>query len=141
MAKVKSLVKSRLILEKNGKILLLLQRKSNGGAYTLVGGNLEPGETAKETLVRESWEEAGLKINKSDLVFVHALHKVKGGENRVILFFQALHWSGNIRAKETDKFKSLEWFPINKLPGRIKPSVKIVLNRHYAGASYTEIDK
>lgn len=141
MGKVSTSLKTRLILEQDGKILLLRQRKSKGGAYTLVGGKLEPGETAKETLVRESWEEAGLKLNKEDLVFVHALHKVKGGQNRVFLFFQAKKWSGRIRSREPEKFKSLEWFPIDKLPVNIKPSVKLVLDRHFSGTSYTEIDE
>ena len=57
MNSLKSSLKVRLILFNQGKILLLKQTKLNGGNYTLVGGNVELGETSKEALVRECKEE------------------------------------------------------------------------------------
>jgi ADP-ribose pyrophosphatase YjhB (NUDIX family) len=46
MNSLKSSLKVRLILFNQGKILLLKQTKLNGGNYTLVGGNVELGETS-----------------------------------------------------------------------------------------------
>ena len=48
----------RLILEDNGKLLFLRQTKRNGGRYTLIGGNVEETEFAREALAREASEEA-----------------------------------------------------------------------------------
>ena len=44
----------RLILEENGKLLFLRQTKRNGGRYTLIGGNVEEHEFAREALAREA---------------------------------------------------------------------------------------
>ena len=54
------------ILEQDGKLLFLKQTKHNGGAYTLIGGKADKGETGKEALIRESWEEAGLILRKEN---------------------------------------------------------------------------
>ena len=67
--------KVRLILYHKGKILLIKQTKPNGGNYTLVGGNIEHMEFAKETLIRESYEEAGIILKTKDLQLVHVLQK------------------------------------------------------------------
>ncbi|MFM8484808.1 MAG: NUDIX domain-containing protein, partial [Bacteroidota bacterium] len=48
----------RLILEDQGRLLFLRQSKRNGGRYTLIGGNVEETEFAREALAREAEEEA-----------------------------------------------------------------------------------
>ncbi len=58
MANRKVSLKARLILYHKGKILLLKQTKPNGGNYTLVGGTVENFEYARQSLIRESYEEA-----------------------------------------------------------------------------------
>ena len=82
MNSLKSSLKVRLILFNQGKILLLKQTKLNGGNYTLVGGNVELGETSKEALVRECKEEAGITILENDLRLVHVLQKTSINQAR-----------------------------------------------------------
>ena len=41
----------RLILEDQGKLLFLRQTKRNGGDFTLIGGNVEEREFAREAQV------------------------------------------------------------------------------------------
>lgn len=75
--------KVRLILYDRGNILLLKQRRGNGGNYTLVGGTVEFHEFARESLIRETIEEANIKIEPKDLTLVHVLHKrTKTGQRR-----------------------------------------------------------
>ena len=132
-------MKTRLILEKDQNILLLRQTKHNGGAYTLVGGKVEAGETAKQSLIRESWEESGIILQEEDLSLVHVLHKVKNGQNRLTLFFSAFYWRGEITARERHKFKKLEWCNKHRLPESTKPKIKLVLARIGHGHVYTEV--
>ncbi len=129
----------RLILEDSGKILMLKQTKYNGGAYTLVGGKIEPDETAKQALVRESWEEAGIILKESDLQLLHTLHYFKNKSGRLVLFFKAQRWSGKPVSKERHKFKELEWHHCKNLPKQVKPSIAIVLQRMSQGYTYTEL--
>ena len=55
-------------IEQDGKILLLYRNKKendlNEGKWIGVGGKFEPGETAEECLLREVYEETGLKLTK-----------------------------------------------------------------------------
>ena len=47
-----TVIKARVILYDQGRILLLKQTTPNGGNYTLVGGTVEAEEYAREALIR-----------------------------------------------------------------------------------------
>ena len=100
----------------------------NGGQYTLIGGNVDAEETAPQSLVRECFEEAGLIIKEEHLKLVHVRQKIKGKSHKVTLYFQGLKWEGNIGPKEKNKFKAVNWYPIDQLPSKIKPTTKQVLH-------------
>jgi ADP-ribose pyrophosphatase YjhB (NUDIX family) len=138
MAKFKVRLKVRLILYNSGNILLLKQTKPNGGNYTLVGGTIESGESAKGALIRESYEEAGIKLRESDLQLVHVLQKVNAKDQRLVLYFKAQQYEGKLRAKEKHKFKSVEWFSLYKLPDNLTDTVKHVLRQYRKGIQYSK---
>ncbi len=140
MAGLKIALKARLILYHKGKILLLKQTKPNGGNYTLVGGNVEKYEFAKQSLIRESYEEAGILLRAEDLQLVHVLHKVKNGQHRIVLYFKAYRWEGNLKARETHKFKEAEWFFLDGLPPNLTQTVRQVLEEYRNGMLYSEYD-
>ncbi len=140
MAKYDVSLKVRLLLYERGRILLIKQTKPNGGNYTLVGGTVEVHEHAKETLVRESFEEAGIRIREEDLTLVHVLHKHKAGKHRIVLYFKAYRWTGQVRARETKKFKGVEWFALDQLPDRLTETVRHVLIAYRKGLLFTEMD-
>ncbi len=126
-------------MENNNKILLLKQTKKNGGAYSLLGGRVERGEGAIQTVIRESWEESGVVLQANDLDLVHVLNRVKNNQCRVTFFFRANKWKGEIVAKERHKFKDLEWHTMKELPEQTKIAIQMVLERYKKGLSFTEI--
>ncbi|MCB0654396.1 MAG: NUDIX domain-containing protein [Saprospiraceae bacterium] len=134
-------LKARLILYHKGKILLLKQTKPNGGNYTLVGGNVESREYALEALIRESYEEAGIIIREKDLSLVHVMQKNKGKEQRVVLYFKAKKWEGEIESREPHKFADVKWFPLDELPRNITGTVKQALKAYRNGIMYSQMDK
>lgn len=138
MKDFKTRLKVRLILYNSGRILLLKQTKPNGGNYTLVGGNIENMEAAKETLIRESYEEAGIILKRKDLQLAHVLQKVKEGEQRIVLYFKAQKYNGKAEARETHKFKAVEWFSLNELPANLTETVRHVLEQYRKGNYYSE---
>lgn len=132
-------LKVRLILYNRGSILLLRQKKVQGGNFTLVGGTIENYEFAKEALIREAEEEAGLVVKKEDLQLAHVLHKkTKSKGQRMTLYFKASKWSGKLKTGEPAKFKGVSWFSLDALPVNLSDTVRHVLNKYRHGELYSE---
>lgn len=138
MAKFPVSLKSRLLLIDRGKILLLRQTKPNGGNFTLVGGTIESNEFAKKTLIRESYEEAGVILKKEDLQLVHVIHKKGKKSHRIVLYFKAHQWEGKAKSREQKKFKSADWHDVNKLPSNLTSTVRQVISAYQKGKLYSE---
>ena len=135
------LLKARLILEYHGMVLLMKQTSENGGKYTLVGGTIENDEYAKSALIRESKEEADIILKPDNLKLVHILHKKKGPNSRVVLYFKSKNWKGQPKSLERQKFKKVEWFPLDELPAKLSPTVAHVFKRYKSGDYYSELKK
>ena len=133
-------LKARLLLIREGRILLLKQTKPNGGKYTLIGGTVEEFELVKESLVREVKEEAGIDIKKSQLRLVHTLYKKKRLGGRIVLYFECQHFTGKPKNMEPKKFKSVSWHDLGELPSPMSPTVKHVLKKYNEDVPYSEID-
>ncbi|MCB0524690.1 MAG: NUDIX domain-containing protein [Saprospiraceae bacterium] len=133
----------RLILEDKGKLLFLRQTERNGGKYTLIGGNVEEMEFAREALIREANEEADIHVNAEDLSLVHVLHrhKLKKKHTLIVLYFKATIFYGEPESKERHKFHDVAWFPINALPEEVSKPTRHVLNCIGNGEIYSEFPK
>lgn len=115
--KAKAFVNALLVLIKEDHILLLL-RKNTGyadGFYGLVSGHVEENESAIQAMVREAYEEAGIRILPENLHLVHTMHSQSNRIN-ISLFFTCTKWEGDIVNNEPDKCETLAFFPINNLP-------------------------
>lgn len=141
MAKFPVSLKVRLLLIDRGKILLLKQTKPNGGNFTMVGGTIESEEFAKKTLIRESFEEAGIVLQPEDLQFIHVLHKRNKKSHRIVLYFKAHNWTGHLESREQKKFKSADWHNVNDLPHNLTGTVKQVIKSYRNGTLYSEFNK
>lgn len=144
MSSFKVSLKARLILEDRGRILLLKQTKPNGGNYSLIGGTIERREYAVESLIRESFEEAGITLTPPDLSLVHVLHKrykKRGRKHRIVLYFRAHHYEGEPESKERKKFENVEWHPYDSLPTNLTGTVRHVLDEYGRGKLYSEMQK
>jgi 8-oxo-dGTP diphosphatase len=131
-------LKTRLILYNKGGILLLRQRKAQGGKFTFVGGTIEEGEFAKQTLVREAFEEAGIIINPEDLRLAHILHKKYKNGMRIILYFKTARWEGKLRNREPHKFVEASFYPLDELPASLSSTARHVLRMYRKGEMYSE---
>ncbi|MBK7940147.1 MAG: NUDIX domain-containing protein [Lewinellaceae bacterium] len=130
----------RLILEENGKMLFLRQTKKNGGRYSLIGGNVEVHEFAREALAREASEEAGIHVEPGDLSLVHVLHrhKLKKDERLLVLYFKTARFHGEPESLEPKKFKDVAWLPVSNLPEDVSKPTMHVLRCVRDGVIYSE---
>ena len=131
---------SYLYLVKDNKILLL-KRVNTGyedGNYSFVAGHVEIGEPFSETIIREAFEESGIKIEAKNLRVVHVLHRKSIDSERVDVFFTTDKWEGEIENKEPNKCSELKWFDINNLPKNLVPYIKFVIEKIKQNVLYSE---
>ena len=64
------LAAARAIVVENGKILVMHRDKNGSQYFTLVGGGVDDGETAEQSVVREVMEETGLQVTSCRLVYI-----------------------------------------------------------------------
>jgi len=130
-----------LILVKDGQVLLL-KRANTGyqdGNYSLVAGHFEGAETAKQCIIREAEEEAGIKVAPADLEVVHVMHRYRSDREYIDIYLRTNTWSGNIINNEPNKCDDLKWFSLDGLPNNILPETKLTLENIKQKIFYGEI--
>ena len=75
----------RAIIRQEGKVAMVHNTKYD--YYKFPGGGMNPGETQKETLIRETLEEAGLAVLPSSVLEYGYVHRVQKG-TREDMFIQ-----------------------------------------------------
>lgn len=138
--KFKPYAAAYLILLK-GHEILLLKRFNTGyqdGNYSLVSGHFEGNETAKQCIIREAKEEAGIHINPEDLDVVQTMHRLGSDREYFCIYLLGQNWSGEIINTEPNKCDDLRWFKLDDLPINIAPEVKFALENFKKKLHYTE---
>lgn len=136
----KNIPASYLILFQNNKVLLL--KRFNTGyednKYSFIAGHVDEGETFTEAIIREAFEEAGIKIFEKDLKVMHVMHRKSVDSERVDIFFTVKKWMGNLENMETDKCSELDWFDMENLPENVIPYIRKVIENIKNKIFYSE---
>ena len=119
-----------LIVECQDKVLLLKRgpEANNPGLWNFPGGNIDPGESATVAVLREAYEEAGLKgIKEKHLKFITAL-TVK---NRALAYYR-VKLDDFPKVKLNEESSKYEWVDKKKLSKK---------NLHNATKMFVKIKK
>jgi len=105
-------------LVKDDKVLLAMKKRGFGkNRFNGVGGKQLEGETIRQTAIRETEEEIGVKILNPQKVGVLDFYfpqvPPKDNWNQQVIVYLVTDWSG--KPTESDEMKP-KWFNINKLP-------------------------
>jgi 8-oxo-dGTP pyrophosphatase MutT (NUDIX family) len=134
-----------LFLIQEGKVLL--QRRADtgyeDGNWGVPSGHLAGDESATMAAVREAREEIGLNVEAQCLKLVHVMHRRgtddDGKDNeRVDLFFELTHWSGEPINCEPDHCDALTWFSLTALPTNTILYIRAALDAYRIGEIYSE---
>lgn len=106
-----SLISVYVIIEENGKLLLVEEERKPG--WKLPGGVVEKGEFLLETLRREVKEEIGCEIEPTGIVSIQE-HIKKSGVYRLRFYFTA-KLIGSKKAKKEDEIKRVVWISRSKV--------------------------
>ena len=131
---------SYLVLIKKNKTLLA-KRCNTGyedGNYGLVAGHGEENETFTDSLIREVFEESGIKLHTKDVRVAHIMHRKAKLDERVDVFFVAQGWSGKLKIMEPDKCDHMDWFELDNLPKNTIHYIKTALEHIQNNIFYSE---
>ncbi len=145
MAKLNKNIKSRLIVINQTKTLLL-KKLGEPVLYSLVGGFVEEGETPREGLIREAFEEIGMKITVDELFL---LSKLKGKKNPELTKYYYLlsDCTKSFELKEVHKFDSIVWMNLEDALLNLKGTDKHIFKKHFQentnsmAVSFSKIEK
>ena len=80
----KRLLVAGAFLVKDNKVLLAFRQNTSGdnGSYGLIGGKVEMGEPIHAALIREIYEEVGLRVKPEHMQLMHVIsfHRENGDE-------------------------------------------------------------
>jgi 8-oxo-dGTP diphosphatase len=128
--------------------ILLLRRYQTGyedGNYSVPAGHLDGDEEVKSAMIREAYEECGIRIEPEDLNVVGVMHRKstdkrldqKVTDERIDFFLATTKWSGTIQNLEPDKCNELAWFHKANLPTNLIPYVKEAIESYQKGTTFT----
>jgi len=134
-----------LVLIKEEQILLMKRVNTSyqDGNYGLISGHFNGGETAKQCIIREAKEEAGITIFPENLEVVHVVHRYMSDREYFDTYLRVEKWSGEIKNMEQNKCEEFKWFKMDNLPENIIPELKLALeniknNVHYSEFAWSE---
>jgi 8-oxo-dGTP pyrophosphatase MutT (NUDIX family) len=117
--------KSRLLVLKYPFVLVFT--KKHTGRYSLIGGNIEKQETPPSALIRETKEEAGIKMSVDDFTFVKTTKTIKGDVTHERYYFLLNHTNWKFKLKEVEKFDTIEWVDFFDNKSKFKKSDRKVI--------------
>lgn len=104
---------------KDGK--MLLQKRRDDGKWSNHGGCVEPGEDTRETVIRELYEETGLRAKSLVLIGTYTgmdrFHTYPNGDMSWIIdtAYLCTDFEGKIKPQQSE-VAGLAWFPLDLLP-------------------------
>ncbi|MDQ1021340.1 8-oxo-dGTP pyrophosphatase MutT (NUDIX family) [Streptomyces afghaniensis] len=94
----------------------LLLGRHRHGTWELPGGTVEPGESLRETVVRELGEETGLDARPEDVRLLGTLLDDAGGVVRVTVAARVTAWRGEPSDQPGERVGRWRWFALDRLP-------------------------
>lgn len=100
------------VLVRDGKVLLCQRREDlawHPGVWDVMGGHLEPGESAAQALARECEEELGVAVEDA-----RALMSVSD-DDVVLHLFLVTRWVGEPRNAAVEEHTRIGWFSLPEI--------------------------
>ncbi|MFI9406913.1 NUDIX domain-containing protein [Nocardia sp. NPDC052316] len=122
-----------------GHEVLFGQRQHTGfedGAWHLLSGHLEAGESVIDAVIREAAEEIGVTIAPADVRFSHIMHNSSSG-GRMAFFFTVRSWQGEPVNLEPDKCSALKWFASDTLPDHMIGYCRTAMDHIASGTPFS----
>ena len=100
-----------MVTDGNGRVLVQDRADRNWPGMVFPGGHVEYGESFTESVIREVWEETGIRVENPKLCGIKQFY-TREDARYVVLFFKADRFSGEL--KSSAEGEAL-WIPHSEL--------------------------
>lgn len=120
-----------MVKDGKGRVLVQDRKKEDWPGITFPGGHVEPDESFTDAIIREVYEETGLKISSPQLCGIKDWIN-DDGSRYMVLFYQTDRFEGEIVSSEEGE---VFWVPIEELTKRnlsegFDQTLKVFLNEY-----------
>lgn len=131
-------VGTAVLLEKDGKILLLKRKGAHGeGSWCMPGGSIDVGESFRKAAEREVKEETGMDVKYEKIISVS--NDIMYGAHWITLGAKAIfNKKQQPKLMEPEKCSEIGWFSLNKLPNPMFHATQMVINNYKKGVIIDE---
>ena len=114
------IVVAAVALVRDGPVLTV--RKRGTERFMLVGGKLEPGESARDAALRETWEEVGLRIESATLL--GEFHSMAANEPDHTLHSTVFWVESDAEPVASAEIAEVRWTPVRDHPDDLAPMLE-----------------
>ncbi len=120
-----------LIGIKNNQILLgkRINTQHMNEHWSLPAGHVFEGESAKNAMIREAYEECGIHLQFDDLNTIGAFHQFSDPYDYANYIFTVDMSEFKVINMEPEKCERLDFFDIDKLPKPIAPYIQEIIKK------------
>lgn len=115
MACVRRMAVGGVLLNEEGKVLLVRNRGMHRAHWSLPKGSCEEGEPLVETLRREVKEETGLDVEMEELAFVTEWFMPSRQEWYLQFYFKARILGGELCCDGDEDVTQVKWVPVRDI--------------------------
>lgn len=116
----KHIVVAAVALVRDGHVLTV--RKRGTERFMLVGGKLEPGESARDAALRETFEEVGLRIESATLL--GEFHSEAANEPGHSLHSTVFWVESDAEPVASAEIAEVRWTPLHEHPDDLAPMLE-----------------
>ena len=122
------------------RVLVQDRRDPAWPGITFPGGHVEEGESFTEAVIREVWEETGLRISTPRLVGVKDWYS--NDSRYIVLLYRADRFSGTLHSSEEGEvwWEALEDLPKRKLANDMETMLRVFLEDDLSEFFYRHSD-
>ncbi|MDR7255200.1 8-oxo-dGTP pyrophosphatase MutT (NUDIX family) [Nocardioides sp. BE266] len=116
----KHIVVAAVALVRDGHVLTV--RKRGTERFMLVGGKLEPGESARDAALRETLEEVGIAVEEADLI--GEFHSEAANEPGHTLHSTVFRIESDAEPVASAEIAEVRWTPLDGHPDDLAPMLE-----------------
>ncbi len=115
-----------------GKSVLMGRRigAAGSGTWAFPGGHLEGGETFEQGIIRETFEETGIRLNWVEFWLVENVFYPDDHHCVTIFMVAQLPHGQEAKNMEPDRCEEWKWFPWDDLPDPLMLGIQQVVDRN-----------